>query len=1132
MEPKKYLTPKKFLLCCGLESRKCTEAMIGAYLGEQFLNLQIYNEGSTFDTYFISQTENTSSRFFMNPTGRSRRSVSQDKCMDLFNEITDQVLQSVVDTIRDRISNPVLNHPDYQTMLSVMRKHEWIIDQEAEADLITAEDREDAVRIMILLLAAVFQDYYSLTGIYRKVRTYLKKENRYGESRPSVLAVRENSTGRISPVSSLRTNQTYVRRGDLLERVEKKLDRLEEMGEKRFLLLYGAAGNGKSELARAYAGETKGTRYRKEFWLTCPHGEEQLTLDSLCRNAVYGQVYEDLFSQLASASSEVLLVIDNLNVEAVGFINELYYHTGEATVIITSRLSRLSGFDERNALLVYSDRQDQFCLEVFRKNYEKKRFAGSRMMTEEELVTASEICRRVYFNPLFISMIACFLREHADRITIKQFLEKLGNGILEAFPKYSQLDFRKDEREPVLLQPIEVLRVILREELNCIRLFGEEERQIMNLMVLFPAEPLSYALICEILGDNSGQLLMDSCFERLSGIGLLQRENNRLLIHPLVCELILSGIQLESGVPILYEEKERDAFYSHVLGNVFLFDQEKMRNCSHLAHTIYREIRNPSWSLQLVFTSLFDRYACGTLLSGTASHPEEPAVTAYFDTRLGRKFVMYPMNSRKMEVILDLSARKEFNRYFNHAYTSAQISDSSAEQDRSGEAVLLYFYQGIQEGEELITLDFSEGVDGHPIRKIPDVFLRRCSRQFSLILPEGLLEIGDWAFDACSRLRGPLRLPDSLERIGKGAFHGCSGVNGELHLPRRLKMIDDFAFCLCSHLEGSLILPDSLEELGEMAFCFCPELEGEVQCPPNLKRVGISAFYQCVKLTPSSQFLRIAGSGRREEEKTEAQLYLSPFAETIENEAFYGRTNLTGTLQLPASLKEIGDQAFYRCGRITGKLRFPSVLKKIGAGAFYGCAGLTGEVDLPDSCEIIGDGAFFGCTSLEGSLRLPGRIRQLAPAVFFMCSGLTEIRNMEELSALEVIGEGAFFRCTALKGGLYLPVKLAEIQDGAFDSCGALTGLYFSKSGNMKRLGNGAFNNCSGLTGTLHIPVSMELVGMGCFNGCGYHTCIVHNRDCELQYGFVNPEVRIIGFAGSTAEAYARMHGNPFTVLE
>ncbi|MCQ2509962.1 MAG: leucine-rich repeat domain-containing protein [Lachnospiraceae bacterium] len=1138
MEPTKYLTPKKFLQCCGIERTKCNEMTIGSYLGEDFLNIQIYNEGSTFETYFITQIEDSGARFFMNPTGKGRRSVSLDKSEDIFKGLTVEVLQSVVESIETRTENPVLQHPDFESVLEKVREKKLLIDDEAVADIKSAENRKESVRFMILLLASMFQDYYGLTGISRRIKAYLEEGNRYREAVPDAIQVREGRTVIITPISDLHTNRTYVRRSDLLEIAEQKLKRLGKIGEKRFLLFYGSAGNGKSELARAYAREHAGKEYSREYWLTCPHGDDKMTLTSLCRNSSQGYGENDLVTILSEASSDVLLVIDNCNVEINTLINELYYHTGDATVLVTSRLSSLSGFDERNALRVFSENQAEFCLEVFRKNYEKKQMTGILTLSATDQVIANEICRKVYYNPLFISMIASFLREHCSQISVSAFNTKLQSGLLEAFPKYSQLDFRKDDPEPMRMEPLDVLKVILSEELHCIRFFAEEERQVMHLMLLFPAEPLSIDLVSKILGDNEEQFLMRTVIEQLLDISLLQREENCIMIHPLVSELIQSGILMDNGVPILYEDEVKDAFYSHILKNTLLLQQKDIRDYLHLIHEIFSAIRKPDPMLCLVLQAYCDRRRCMRLLRENVAFNEDPSTLFYWDTDEGRVFALWNFHTKTEQILLDLASRRRNGRYFRQQYNAVGSDQSetallqkNVEGKAASDAQLLLFYEGTAVYKEPILLDLSRGISGHAIRSIPDFYMRRIKRPFRISLPEGLKEIGDWAFDYNRGLAGRLDLPDSVEVIGKGAFHSCTNLTGELKLPKHLKVIEDLAFCYCTGFTGSLILPDGLESIGNMAFCLCRGLVGLVNCPDSLKKVGENVFYNS-RLIQSEGFMKLMSESIPEKSTATHELYISPFAEAIENEAFYGRTDIAGELKLPASVTEIGEQAFYQCGRITGSPAFSSLLKRIGSGAFFACVSLTGGLDLPDSLIELGDAAFFNCSGLNGLLRLPRNMEVIPDGCFFMCSGLKAFSNIEELSGLREIREGAFFGCSGLTGNLYLPDNLEKIGVGAFDGCIGITGLYFSKSGKIRILREGSFGNCRGLKGTLHIPLSMESVGAGCFMNCGYDTCVVHNRNCELQQFFIDPHVVLVGYEDSTAEAYAKQFGNPFRVLE
>lgn len=1132
MRTKNYLTPRKFLICCGLDKRAWTETTLADYLGKDFLNIQIYNKGSTFDSYCISRTEDLSSRYFMDPSGKSRRSLSLEKSQDLCDGLTEEILQSVVDTIEIRIANPVFQHPEFDSIIDSMRKHGWEIDQEAEADLVTASNRNESIRIMILIFAAIFQDYYSVTGVHRKIRAFLGTIGGNFKIDETTWLIREGGEPEIYPITALRTNGTYVRRGDLLAQIKEKLGKLQRLEEKRFLFLYGDPGTGKSELVRAYCCESVGSLYKKQFWLTCPIGEETISLSGLCKAKESSSGYGDLYKHLSEATSEILLIIDHFNMEIHSLINELYYYTGDATVLITTRLRDIVGFDEKNTLFVYSDKQEDFCLEIFRKNYEKKHFSRRRHLTDLNQELVKEICKRVYMNPLFISMIASFLREHADSITIEQFIIKLRNGLVEAFPVYSQLYFGKDKTEPVMIQPMEVLQVILEEELNSIRFFSEEERQVLNLLTLFPAYPIPSHLICQMLGDTMEHWKMKSIVERLYGIVLLRREEEAISIQPLLCELIRSDLLMNEENPILFREEERDSFFTHILENILLLSQDKLSGCMHLIHRIYKEIQNPMPELKLLFYTIFDRKVGKALLPSFLSEEKNPLVIARCDSDRGKKFVIKNMKTGELKTIMDLSGERYQWRYYGisgdaHVMKKETFGETALEQ-----AHLIFFYEGAEVRKDPFFLDFSEGIDGYPLFNIPDSFMRLCRGSFRILFPKRLKRIGEWAFDCCHGLLGPLVFPDSLEEIGVGAFHGCSNLDIELHLPEKLKVLDSLAFCLCTKLRGPLKLPDHLEILGERAFCYCKGLEGRVDCPSNLKYVGEDVFAYCKALSPSEQFACFTDLEKIEKRTEKKDLFIPLFSEKIEHEAFCGQAGLRGELKIPASVVEIGDQAFYRCGKITGKLDLPASLKYIGAGAFYGCESLRGSIDLPDTVEEIGDGAFFGCSGLKGVIHLSKNLKSIPTAAFFRCKNLQAIDNLGELQKMVLIQEGAFWGCESLSGELHLPENLTEIGDGAFDFCIGLSELYFSKTDHLKKLGNGAFCNCRNLKGTLQLPAGIQSVGEACFWGCGYETCIIPNRDCELKADFVRGDVQIIGFKGSSAEEYAQNYGNRFQPLE
>ena len=85
------------------------------------------------------------------------------------------------------------------------------------------------------------------------------------------------------------------------------------------------------------------------------------------------------------------------------------------------------------------------------------------------------------------------------------------------------------------------------------------------------------------------------------------------------------------------------------------------------------------------------------------------------------------------------------------------------------------------------------------ITKIPVYCFAAC--QFSSLapLPDGLIEIQDYAFNNCNRLMGVIEFPETLLAVNKGAFSGCKNLEGII-LPSELSLIKQSAFSNCYHI--------------------------------------------------------------------------------------------------------------------------------------------------------------------------------------------------------------------------------------------------------------------------------------------------------------------------------------------
>ena len=111
----------------------------------------------------------------------------------------------------------------------------------------------------------------------------------------------------------------------------------------------------------------------------------------------------------------------------------------------------------------------------------------------------------------------------------------------------------------------------------------------------------------------------------------------------------------------------------------------------------------------------------------------------------------------------------------------------------------------------------------------------------AVVLPEGITNVGDYAFSGCSALT-EIDVPIGVKTIGCCAFWDCTGL-ARVSLPQGLTNIYDFAFCGCDSLT-SLTLPEGLLNIEAWAFGGCSGLT-QLNLPEGLKRIGSEAFRDC-----------------------------------------------------------------------------------------------------------------------------------------------------------------------------------------------------------------------------------------------------------------------------------------------
>ena len=147
----------------------------------------------------------------------------------------------------------------------------------------------------------------------------------------------------------------------------------------------------------------------------------------------------------------------------------------------------------------------------------------------------------------------------------------------------------------------------------------------------------------------------------------------------------------------------------------------------------------------------------------------------------------------------------------------------------------------------LVDLNYAQGT-------ISCLAFRCCEHLESVILPETMDLIDDYAFLGCINLKsfvtynGGYRLANKQSpngRIGVNAFMRCESLE-RVALPDTITVIDACAFACCKSLEA-FDFPEHLRYLGWRAFWRCENLK-TLELPDSVLLVGEEAFMKCSSL--------------------------------------------------------------------------------------------------------------------------------------------------------------------------------------------------------------------------------------------------------------------------------------------
>ena len=137
------------------------------------------------------------------------------------------------------------------------------------------------------------------------------------------------------------------------------------------------------------------------------------------------------------------------------------------------------------------------------------------------------------------------------------------------------------------------------------------------------------------------------------------------------------------------------------------------------------------------------------------------------------------------------------------------------------------------------------------------------------------------------------------------------------------------------------------------------------------------------------------------------------------------------TYTIKSDTRMIDSYAFWMCENLSS-IVLPNTVEKIGSYAFSGCTSLVSVV-LPNGLAELPNYVFDECTSLS-SITIPKTVQTIGQGAFVKCTSLQQV-NLSE--GLKTIGRQAFVKCSSLQQ-INLPEGLEEIGDQAFHRCTAL----------------------------------------------------------------------------------------------
>ena len=364
------------------------------------------------------------------------------------------------------------------------------------------------------------------------------------------------------------------------------------------------------------------------------------------------------------------------------------------------------------------------------------------------------------------------------------------------------------------------------------------------------------------------------------------------------------------------------------------------------------------------------------------------------------------LSAEEVQKVSDQICKSSSDKVYNHLIYSVSYDGTIT-------------IQGIDNANENanIELVIPAEINGCKVTTIASSAFSGCVNIKSVTLNDGLVTIGNWAFDGTSI--SVVDIPATVTTIGEYAFSSCLNLT-KVTFQEGLKTIGNYAFTKCSLLTGNIVIPSTATEIGIDAFSGTAITGLKIEEGALGIKLDGRAFTDCANLS-------------------ELELNRVTVMDYMCFKNDMAITNVT----LPQGLQIIGTQAFLGANNLGGNLIVPSTVTSIGDEAFKGTSieGLT--VEEGNEGITIGYDTFRECANLKYA-NLSNRLKQIGYDAFWGDSKLVWVRIADGNYPLEICGS-AFYGAKHLKA-ISLPTKLTKIGNWTFYDCSELKDVYYASS--------------------------------------------------------------------------------------